>query len=189
MSDALPLTKAIMDSWNPWDMAEAAESRTEKILSSASYLLSVTPHGTAASVGIGAAAPWLITSTPAEDIPFRPPTGSDAFGLDDPSRLRLSSSYAMFANSGVQGPEEWYGPDGNLKSADTILRESEGDASQLDQAIRTRLRAEHPGVYGADGAAGYWDAGFNDGAKDEDLQYNATDVETYKEWVLKGDER
>ncbi|GAA15181.1 TPR repeat region-containing protein [Gordonia alkanivorans] len=169
--------------------SQAAESRTEKILSSASYLLSVTPHGTAASVGIGAAAPWLVTSSPAEDVPFKLPTGSDAFGVDDPTRVKLSSSYAMFANSGVQGPAEWYGTDGKLKTAEAILKESDGDASQLDQAIRTRLRAEHPEIYGADGAAGYWDAGFNEGAKDEDLQYNATTMATYEKWVLEGDER
>ncbi|ASR02105.1 hypothetical protein [Gordonia rubripertincta] len=111
--------------------SQAAESQTEKILSSASYLLSVTPHGTAASVGIGAAAPWLITSDPAGDVPFRPPSGDEAFGSADPTRVRLSSTYTMFANSGVEGPEEWYGADGNLKSVEAILEQSDGDASQL----------------------------------------------------------
>ncbi|ASR02103.1 hypothetical protein [Gordonia rubripertincta] len=51
------------------------------------------------------------------------------------------------------------------------------------------LRTQNPELYGADGPIGYWDAGFNEGAKDEDLQYNATNMNTYKDWVLKGDER
>jgi hypothetical protein len=67
-----------------------------------------------------------------------------------------------------------------------MLTQSNGDASQLDQAIRTVLATKYRKEFAPGGEADYWDEGVEEGLAPENSRYDGSDLATYREWILDG---
>ncbi|UPW10489.1 hypothetical protein M1C59_06530 [Gordonia terrae] len=166
--------------------SEAATQNTIKILSSASYALTLVPHGAVPSALIGGAAPWFAGPDINDDVPFNLPSGDAALGVGDSETQKLSFSYSMLTSAGVSGPAEWYDSSGTLKPLSDMLTQQNGDASQLDQAIRTVLATKYQREFTPGGEADYWDKGVEEGLAPENSRYDGSDLATYREWILDG---
>ena len=163
------------------DAANSATKNTQQTIDSASALVSILPFGGAASGVADAASPWLLNDVPKGDVPFNIGSGSDIFGSTDEAKQSLSSAYSVLQGSNpARDHPEWYSH-GQLKPIDQLLRESEGDASQLNQAITEHLKRIHQIE-----PLEQYEKGRDDARTNDDLQYNPTTPDAYEDWIRDG---
>ncbi|TSD96153.1 hypothetical protein FOV72_10710 [Gordonia rubripertincta] len=163
------------------DEGNAARTTARNIISSASAALTGVPHPAAVAVGAAgtAATPWILPPESAGDVDFRPPTAPSS--SDSVVEEELQFAYGVLGGLKYPGPgmsPEWYQPDGQLKSLDQIMTESNKEPGVLLSDIENAIRTKSPRL------AADIEAGKTTGSEQGEDSFDPVDRDNYTDIIL-----